>query len=185
MHRKSLILTFSATSLSILVYLFRPKRAQAPVIQKNSSTYPGSSILIQPGDLLFSPIGKRESKFIGHVGIVNHQKEVVHSIPAGLTKDNVFNYYQKFRSIKIYRPRSPEIGISAGDYVQNLYNDYSNADYRIMPPLVTASHQQYCTKIVWQAYYFGAGVNLGDFNGSAKAIHPELLKDRRFLRLVL
>ncbi|MGI8315253.1 hypothetical protein [Halobacillus mangrovi] len=180
MRRKSFFAVL-AFMISLLGYIFLPKKVKAPTIHTNPDTYPGTDITIEPGDLLFSPLGKSESKYVGHVGMVNHAKKVVHSIPAGLVQDDVLSYYHKFRSIKIYAPRVYSHGHLAATYLEKLYLDHKNAHYRIMTPIGSKTDEQYCTKIVWQSYYYGAGVNLGDFSQKAKAIHPELLKDRNYI----
>ncbi|ARI77352.1 hypothetical protein [Halobacillus mangrovi] len=180
MRRKS-FMAVSAFIISLLGYIILPKKVKAPTTHKNPDTYPGTDIVIEPGDLLFSPLGKSESKYVGHVGMVNHAKKVVHSIPAGLIQDDVPTYFNKFRSIKVYAPRVDSHRNSAAAYLEKLYLAHKNADYRIMTPLAAKMDEQYCTKIVWQSYYYGAGVNLGSFNQKAKAIHPELLKDRNYI----
>ncbi|WP_085505005.1 YiiX/YebB-like N1pC/P60 family cysteine hydrolase [Thalassobacillus devorans] len=164
-----------------IVFLARPRKARAPIVHDNPETYPGTNVAILPGDLLFSPIGQSESKYVGHVGIVNHNREVIHSIPSGLMKDTMHSYFHKFRSITIYSPKDPDVGRKAADYLENLYEKYPKANYRIRTPLGSTDHEQYCTKIVWQSYYYGAGVNLRNLPPSRIAIHPEWLKDKKVL----
>ncbi|WP_028785121.1 hypothetical protein [Thalassobacillus devorans] len=181
MKKMSALTFLLSLATGLLVFLLRPRKARAPMVHKDPAKYPGTNIAISPGDLLFSPIGQSESKYVGHVGIVNQHKEVIHSIPSGLMKDNMDRYFQKFRAISIYTPKEPEDGVMAADYLEGLYKKYPKAAYRIMTPLGTADHEQYCSKIVWQAYYYGAGVNLKNLSPSRKAIHPEWLKDSKFL----
>ncbi|MBM7553253.1 hypothetical protein [Thalassobacillus pellis] len=177
---RSLMILIS-TLLGVAVFFFKPRKARAPIVDSEKSLYPGTSISIQPGDLLFTPIGKSESKFVGHVGIVNLKHKVVHSIPAGIVEDQVSDYFRKFRSISIFSPKVPIVGRNAAGYLEDLTEKYPRADYRILTPLGSVNHEQYCTKIVWQAYQFGAGVNLGHLRDQARAIHPEFLKDHRHL----
>ncbi|MFG6115896.1 YiiX/YebB-like N1pC/P60 family cysteine hydrolase [Halobacillus sp. MO56] len=180
--KKTSVLTFLLSlATGLFVFLFRPRKARAPIVHHDPAMYPGTNLTISPGDLLFSPIGQSESKYVGHVGIVNLHKEVIHSIPSGLMKDSISRYFQKFRSISIYTPNEPEVGVKAADYLEELYRKYPTAAYRIMTPLGSKDHEQYCSKIVWQAYYYGAGVNLKNLSPSRKAIHPEWLKDSTFL----
>ncbi|MCA0983129.1 hypothetical protein LCL89_03595 [Halobacillus yeomjeoni] len=160
-----------------------PTRMRSNVQLPNGSFYPGTDIEIEPGDLLFTPIGKSESKYVGHVGIVNGNLKVVHSIPAGLALDEVPAYFQKFRSITIFSPVESDVGRNTASFLDALYDAYPRAVYRVMTPLGFDWHEQYCTKIVWQAYYYGSGINLGSYSPHARAIHPELLKDRRYLKI--
>ncbi len=165
----------------IITFLARPKTKRAPFPSGALTIYPGTNLESKPGDLLFTPIGKSESKFVGHVGIVNFNKEVVHSIPNGLVTDSLKEYFQKFRLISVYSPINEKIGEDAAHYLEALVEKHPTAQYRIFTPLGAAAHEQYCTKIVWQSYYYGAGINLGEFSGQAKGIHPEFLKDSRYL----
>ncbi|WP_181349610.1 hypothetical protein [Thalassobacillus sp. CUG 92003] len=167
--------------LSGLILLVRPKKAQAPSSGNDEECYPGTAIAIQPGDLLFSPIGKRDSKYVGHVGMVDHHRNIVHSIPAGLVHDTIADFFRKFRAITIYAPKNIEMGKRAADYLEDLYTTYPHTEYRVFTPLKHMPNAQYCTKIVWQCYYYGAHVNLGRLMGQARAIHPVFLKDGRFL----
>ncbi|MFC7320606.1 hypothetical protein [Halobacillus campisalis] len=165
----------------LCVFFVRPKKVIAPVIQSDKECYPDTSIKIQPGDLLFSPIGKSESKYVGHVGMINNNLQVVHSVPAGLVKDPVVEYYSKFRGIRVYGPNNPSLGVKAAHHLELLFTKYPEAYYRVLTPLNDIDEEQYCTKMVWQAYYHGAGVNLSNLKGQAKAIHPALLKDKRIM----
>lgn len=163
-------------------YITRPKKKRPPISNGERNIYPGTDLQAKPGDLLFTPIGKSESKFVGHVGIVNHKYEVVHSVPSGLIADSLNEYFHKFRYISVYSPIDPLSGVDAAHYVEALVDKHPSAQYRIFTSLGESHHEQYCTKIVWQAYYYGAGINLGHFSGMAKGIHPEFLKDDRYLK---
>ncbi len=177
--RKGLLLLGLITTIT--TFIARPHKKRAPLPSGAITVYPGTDFEAQPGDLLFTPIGKSESKFVGHVGMVNHNQEVVHSIPSGLVTDSLKEYFQKFRLISVYSPIDKFAGIDAAHYLEALVEKHPTAQYRIFTPLDEEHHEQYCTKIVWQSYYYGAGINLGDFGGQAKGIHPEFLKDDRHL----
>ncbi|MFC7060360.1 hypothetical protein [Halobacillus seohaensis] len=181
MKKRSIFTLLLGIIAGVLTLFIRPKKVYSPTHHHDPTTYPGTTLFIKPGDLLFSPIGKSESKYVGHVGIVNNDHKVIHSIPAGLMKDTVADYFRKFRLITIYSPENPTIGVKASDYLEYLYITYPRANYRFFTPLGSLNHEQYCTKIVWQSYYFGSGVNLGNHSIKSKAIHPHFLKDLRFL----
>ncbi|WP_226579087.1 hypothetical protein [Halobacillus litoralis] len=169
--------------LSLIAFLFlRPKKVKAPTIKTSNDLYPGTDCAIMAGDLLFSPIGKSESKYVGHVGFVMDTNEVVHSIPSGLARDSISTYFKKFRGITLYRPKSTQSGSIAALYMEDLFATYPKALYRVWTPLGTSDYEQYCTKLVWQAYYFGSNINLGHLPLSAKAVHPVRIKDRKYLK---
>ncbi len=163
-----------------ITYLMR-KTERAALPSGESFIYPGTDLKAKPGDLLFTPIGKSESKYVGHVGIVNGENKVVHSVPSGLVTDSLDRYFRKFRSISIYSPKDEKTGEDTAHYLESLVSKYPSAKYRIFTPLERIDHEQYCTKIVWQAYFYGAGVNLGGLSGKARGIHPKILKDKRNL----
>lgn len=160
------ILTFSAVFL-----FFKPKKVHAPRQQPT----------VLPGDLLFSPLGERDSFYIGHVGIVTEDGHVIHSIPKGLKKDDVDRYFNKFKRLTLYRPKNEEAGRNAAAYANRIYEANAQAPYRFFTTLEDTDGEQYCTKLVWQAYYFGAGINLKNYALTKKAIHPEFVKDTHFL----
>ncbi|WP_173916381.1 YiiX/YebB-like N1pC/P60 family cysteine hydrolase [Halobacillus sp. Marseille-Q1614] len=175
----------SAVVAGLITFLMRPKKVLAPTHGVERNVYPHSKVPISPGDLLFSPIGKSESKYVGHVGIVTFQQEVVHSIPSGLVNDPIPHYFEKFRSISVYSAKNSEAGAKAAEYVESILEEQRNSRYRVFTPLQVINQEQYCTKIVWQAYYYGSGINLGRLPKASRAIHPQLLKDRRHLNRLI
>ncbi|UOQ42872.1 hypothetical protein MUN89_12965 [Halobacillus salinarum] len=180
--KKNTVYTLCAGLAAVLLSLcLRPKKTVSPGAEPHPELYPSTRIRIEPGDLLFSPIGKRESKYVGHVGMVGSDKRVVHSIPSGLIKDEVPDYFKKFRSITIFSPNNSEKAIEACTQLEILFGQHTNAVYRLFTSLNDNYHEQYCSKLVWLSYYNGAGINLGSFSGKVRAVHPALLKDRRFL----
>ncbi|MBA2173975.1 hypothetical protein H0266_03580 [Halobacillus locisalis] len=162
------LLAICATWLSL-----PPKKAYAPARARTQ---------LLPGDLLFSPIGRQESRYVGHVGIVSKDGYVVHSVPSGLMKDPVDHYYRKFRVVSVYRADESDAGQQASAYVESLFRRFPNALYKVNTPLGTDDAVQYCTKIVWQSYYYGAGINLGRLPSKMRAVHPSLLKRKRQLK---
>ncbi|WP_347861656.1 YiiX/YebB-like N1pC/P60 family cysteine hydrolase [Salimicrobium sp. PL1-032A] len=169
---KKLITGFLTLSAALL--FFRPTKVQAPRQRPD----------VFPGDLLFSPLGERDSFYIGHVGIVTEDGHVIHSIPKGVKKDGVDRYFNKFNHLTLYRPKNEQAGLQAAAYANRIYETNGQAPYRFFTTLEDKDGEQYCTKLVWQAYYFGAGVNLKNHSLMKKAIHPEFIKDRRFLSKV-
>ncbi|WP_431799229.1 hypothetical protein [Halobacillus andaensis] len=172
---------FLSMLAGFLIFLSRPKKVLAPITQQHQGLYPGTEIEIEAGDLLFSPIGKSESKYVGHVGILDTNHKVTHSVPSGLIQDSVENYCKKFRSITIYAPRRAEHGLKAASYLKNLNNKFPKADYKVFSSLAYSEGKQYCTKIVWLSYKKGAGINLGSLPDYAKAVHPRFIRDLSFL----
>ncbi|PBB05978.1 YiiX/YebB-like N1pC/P60 family cysteine hydrolase [Salimicrobium humidisoli] len=159
-----------ATFLSVFLF-FKPRKVAAP------TSRPG----LQPGDLLFSPIGEKDSFYIGHVGIVTEDDCVIHSIPKGLKKDEADHFFRKFARLSLYRARDEEAGVRAAAFAERIYESNPRAPYRFFTDLKDTGDKQYCTKLVWQAYYYGAGIKLNNYPLFARALHPEFIKDLRHL----
>ncbi|AKG05457.1 hypothetical protein AAV35_012215 [Salimicrobium jeotgali] len=158
------------TFLNVLLFL-KPRKAAAPTPRPE----------LKPGDLLFSPIGEKDSFYIGHVGIVTEDDSVIHSIPKGLKKDDADHFFRKFARLSLYRARDEEAGARAAAFAKRIYESNPRAPYRFFTDLKNTGGKQYCTKLVWQAYYYGAGIKLKNFPLFARALHPELIKDSRHL----
>ncbi|RWZ60358.1 hypothetical protein EQV77_03435 [Halobacillus fulvus] len=163
--------------VSISAVLLTRKKVKAPTAAASTGRIPA-------GSLLFSPIGKRESKYVGHVGIVTEDQHVIHSVPAGIIKDPLKLYEQKFRLIERYAPHDLSAGIKAAEFADHLHQTYPRALYRIRTPLDAKPSEQYCTKIVWQAYKEGAGLNIRALPSKSMAVHPYLLKSSRLFKRV-
>lgn len=175
---------FLALFAGLFTFLICPRKANAPHVQELEGHYPGTSIPVRPGDLLFSPLGKKESRYVGHVGMVSQDLKVVHSIPSGLIKDTVDGYFNKFTGLTLYSAKEDVLSQKAATHLEKLFHTYPKAAYRIWTPLSMKDHEQYCTKIVWQSFYYGAGINLGAFNKAMRAIPPQLLRDKKHLDLI-
>lgn len=145
------------------------KKVQAPTLSHST---------LDPGDLLFSPVGKRESKYVGHVGIVSVDQHIIHSTPSGLIKDSPPVYYRKFNLIRVYQPIDHQTGEHAARYAESLYQKHPNALYSVNTRLDRNPEIQYCTKIVWQSYHYGADVNLGKLPVGSRAVHPVFLRKK-------
>ncbi|SIS58108.1 YiiX/YebB-like N1pC/P60 family cysteine hydrolase [Salimicrobium flavidum] len=164
------LITGIMTFLAVFLFI-KPKKVLAPRSQPE----------VKPGDLLFSPLGQKDSFYIGHVGIVTEDMSVIHSIPKGLKKDDVDHFFGKFKRLSLYRSKSEEAGTRSAAFALHLYESNTKAPYRFFTKLKETDGEQYCTKLVWQAYYYGAGINLKKFPLYARAIHPEFVKDSRHL----
>ena len=118
-----------------------------------------SGFELERGDVLIT--NATFGKITGHAGIVLDDNNILHiegpgKSPDVINRDTWINKYcKKGRWTKIYRHSDSDIASSAADWAENTYRD-SNAKYLIN--LNTASTDKtYCSKIVWQAYYYGTG----------------------------
>ncbi|MFD1175492.1 hypothetical protein ACFQ3W_04145 [Paenibacillus puldeungensis] len=143
------------------------------LIQPNAEigpTYPGTNVQMRIGDILYSTktLGG-STQIVGHVGIVDSNYKVVHVTPAvnGGVIDNFTTYMNRHGSgetIVVYRPRDG-MGVGAARWAN--YNYSSVTDYSIEPfaKMGTIS-PNYCSKFVWQAFYYGEGIDLMGVNNT-------------------
>ncbi|TCT17550.1 hypothetical protein EDD68_12920 [Melghiribacillus thermohalophilus] len=123
--------------------------------------YPGTNVEMEPGDVLVSPKNWSSTKFFGHVAIVGDDYYIYHSHPYedGGVKDTVNEFMSRHGqgdTIEIYKPRK---GASdAGVWAANNYDENSN--YTLTNHDLGDIANNYCSKFVWQAFWFGAGFDL-------------------------
>ncbi len=126
------------------------------MLGKNASEEVGlklsnKEILLQPGDVIYS--SKSLSTFlVGHCGIVGHDNRIYHSHPKGAFADTVKQYKSRHPHggrVTLLRPlRGGEKSASwAQDNIQHV-TSYS------FHPHLSNKQKNYCSKFVWQAYWF-------------------------------
>lgn len=165
-------LCLSVTMLLVMITFLVPSAlaAESPEQAEKAAaaTYPGTTITITAGDVLYSSKGW-QTAFVGHVAIVGTDGKIYHSTPAvtsggiGESVNNYFSRFTKGSSIEIYRYSSgTTVPNKAAKWAENNvgsiteYNIASGGDYNDIT-------KNYCSKFLWQAYYFGGGVDLSFF----------------------
>ncbi|MBD7970491.1 hypothetical protein [Paenibacillus gallinarum] len=141
-------------------------------------TYPNTSVSMRIGDVLYSTktLGG-SSQIVGHVGIVNSNFKVVHVTPVvdGGVVDTFTTYMGRHgvgETIKVYRPRNG-MGVEAAKWA--VYNYSKVTDYFINPlGLLGTLNPNYCSKFIWQAFYYGEGVDIYN-NGAGNPNKPGLV----------
>lgn len=144
-------------------------------------TYPGTSVAVKAGDVLLSSAGF-DTKLVGHVGIVDDTGYVVHMLPSGMKRQNISQYTNTF-SYKVYGAKSTTAGYNASRQAKYIWNTYSgSASYSINTALHGARTTQYCTKLVWQSYYYGVDrINLETQPLTRLAVPPSYIIDTYYL----
>ncbi|KZE67907.1 hypothetical protein AV545_22695 [Paenibacillus jamilae] len=137
-------------------------------------TYPGTNTQMRVGDVLYSTktLGG-SSQIVGHVGIINSDFRVVHVTPAenGGVIDSLANYmarHGKGEKIEVYRPRDGR-GAGAARWATNNYSRVKEYFINPFSKLSTIS-PNYCSKFIWQAFYYGEGLDLISTVGSPDRI---------------
>lgn len=152
---------------------------EAVPIDSGMPYYPGTNIVSRPGDVLYSSKGP-DTYLVGHVGIVDNSGNVIHMIGNGMKKYSMATYASNF-NFSVYNPSST-VGYKAANYAQSLYSSYSSiATYTLATTLTGPKDKQYCTKLVWQAYYYRAGINLGGISLTKLSVPPNWILDTSYL----
>ncbi|MED1788094.1 YiiX/YebB-like N1pC/P60 family cysteine hydrolase [Brevibacillus laterosporus] len=127
------------------------------------ATYPNSRVEIKPGDILIT--NNTISKGLtGHAAIVVDTENVVILGPGfNPEKNPIKRFFRKNVSkkygTKVVRYNRTKIRNKAADWAEWYVNKYDDAEYAISD-LYNYKYKTYCSKIVWNAYYFGADVRL-------------------------
>lgn len=126
-------------------------------------TYPGTSVKVKPGDML---VTNRTSSagLTGHAAIVTDGYTVVHIGGYGENPEDISTskFFKRYKSnIKVVRYNNSSVARNAGEWASLFAEEYSDATYGLTKKL-NGSSPTYCSKIVWQAYYYGADVNFND-----------------------
>lgn len=157
---------FSTAILMMMMFaLIVPTQAFA------ATYYPGTTITVQAGDILYSSKGW-QTAFVGHIAIVGNDGKVYHSTPAvsdGGAVDTLSNYFSRFSSgssVKIYRFDPGWYGpylqpIQAAQWAQDHINEVEDYDIWNGGDFTDIS-QNYCSKFVWQAFWYGANYEISD-----------------------
>ncbi|MED2945338.1 YiiX/YebB-like N1pC/P60 family cysteine hydrolase [Bacillus swezeyi] len=120
------------------------------------------------GDVLISKSSK-DNYFVGHVAIVGENKESAIEVYNGRTtvKSSSLSTWLKNQSTGYYvqRYNNSSIGYGAGSWAS--YNAGAKYNYRILSTSALRDWKDlYCSKFVYQAFYYSAGIKL-------KAMGPE------------
>lgn len=144
-------------------------------------TYPGTSVQVKAGDVLVSSVGL-DTKFVGHIGIVDDTGYVVHMVPGGMRRQTIGQYSNSFR-YKVYGAKSTTAGFNASRQAKYIWNTYSgSATYTTATALHGARASQYCTKLVWQSYFYGTDkINLNTQPLTRLAVPPSYIVDTYYL----
>lgn len=133
-----------------------------------ATVYPRSSAEAKAGDVLHCAKGK-DSYFVGHVGIVGENFRVFHCVPdhdnPGRSDRLSFfvDHFTQHDYIDVYRYSPGGMGpylqpLQAArwaDHTVGIIREYNLFNFRMGD--VTGN---YCSKFLWQCYYFGANVTI-------------------------
>ncbi len=133
-----------------------PTDPNVPVIHDG-----GSGSDFRAGDIFIT--NATFGQLTGHSGIMMTNGNILHIAGIGETPDpiSVSNWHRNYTNAKsnswtkVYRCVNGTAGIKAANWAYNTYYN-SGAKYTITNNLAS-TNETYCSKLVWQAYYYGAG----------------------------
>ncbi|MGN7470945.1 YiiX/YebB-like N1pC/P60 family cysteine hydrolase [Brevibacillus sp. SAFN-007a] len=164
---------FFSTTLGILSALTLIFSGNASAVKKtdivtpmatDDPTYPGTNIKIKIGDILISDKNSSPS-FTGHAAIVTDTETVAEILGYGYHPQ--LNSLKKFfnertggdRGVRIVRYYSSADARDAAEWAEAYVDDFEHVDYEI-DDLYDYETSTYCSKLVWNAFYYGADVEL-------------------------
>lgn len=117
----------------------------------------GGSYNMKTGDV-FITNGTSSSGLTGHSGIAISTSQILHIAGPGKTPKTISlsawnSGYSKKGWTRVYRHSNSKTATAAGNWASKKYKG-SSAKYKITSDL-TSTKETYCSKIVWQAYYYG------------------------------
>ncbi|WP_373894482.1 hypothetical protein ACUL41_19110 [Virgibacillus natechei] len=124
--------------------------------------YPGTTILMQPGDVIYSHKLALSSFIVGHEGIVGENFKIYHvngrgsyghsdSMPIYLSR------HKKGEKLTVLRYEEAVIARKAAKWAKR--NIEQVRKYMYTRSLADIE-RNYCSKYIWQAYYFGSEDNI-------------------------
>ncbi|WP_226037174.1 hypothetical protein [Aquibacillus saliphilus] len=140
------------------------------------NTYPQTNQVITAGDILYSSKGW-STFLVGHVGIVGPDLAVHHSHPRGGFTDSLKAYLSRHKFggvMTVYRPRkgAEHAAIWASENIE-IVNKY------IFHPYLDNIASNYCSKFIWQAFWFSQSVDITSRRLSGKSknfVYPMNIK---------
>jgi uncharacterized protein YycO len=115
---------------------------------------------MEPGDVLVTSgvmyLGVNGA--LGHCGIAISSEEIVHIQPDGIKTVSLDDWLKTYNEIgwtKIYRHSDPHVAQAAAKWTETTYKDNADSVEYVITTDLASTNQSYCSKLVWQAYYFG------------------------------
>lgn len=139
-----------------------------PMADDPDVIYPGTTTKAKPGDMLVTN-QTSSAGLTGHAGIVTDSYTVVHIGGYGEHPEeiSISQFYKRYKSkIKVIRYSSGTKAKKAGIWAREYAEEYYDAEYGLFSKL-RGFDPTYCSKIVWQAYYYGADINFNDLSPSS------------------
>ncbi|CQR46421.1 hypothetical protein BN1058_00681 [Paraliobacillus sp. PM-2] len=188
LYTRKLVLAFAFSIIFLLIgtqSVFASDISTNVVVDPGGGmpVYQGTSTAAKSGDILYTN-KLTTTWFTGHVAIVAPDGYVYHTPGAGnpgIKKMSVYDFITTYDDVQVWRAKSSTRGQNAGFKAQSLYGSYRYADYSVYTTLTGDFYDQYCTKFVWQSYYYGANTNLDSLSLTKLTVPPHWILDGYYL----
>lgn len=158
MTNKRISILISFLFIFSLSILFTNQKASAAPVK-----YPNSSVKVYNGDILISKkSASGVTSMAGHAAMVtyyNNKAYVIHMPGIGKTivKTTLSKWSKSYKEVKIVHHKNSKTRNAAASWMKKRYD---NKKTRKTPYKLTSNNlglsPSYCSKLVWQAYYYGA-----------------------------
>lgn len=154
--------------------------------------YPGSNTVVKPGDIIYSSksIG---TFYVGHIGIVGPDLYVydshinrTHTDGGKKSRTQLFDYLDvqsKAANVRVLRAVNTQIDVmNVANVALSIFRKIQRYDFDIN---LNAYDPNYCSKFVWQAYWFATGLDCtrkGYTHYTQTWVVPSELKDSLFFK---
>lgn len=138
-----------------------PQDTNEVVTDSNEGTFSIASLrgyVGATGDILVTNDTVKGTGIAGHTGIVVSTGKVLH-IPGPKQKVKIISlseWNKRYDKTNVLRVKTQSVAVEAARWAKNNYKDGSNPGYSLAGSLYSKS-PTYCSKIVWQAFYYGTG----------------------------
>lgn len=112
-----------------------------------------------PGDILITNDTQNGSGVSGHAGIAIGNGYILEIRGKGKTmvRTSVSDWRKKYKKTNVYRVKTQSVAVDAARWAKaNYWDKNRKPTYRITNDIYK-TNPTYCSKVVWQAYYFGTG----------------------------
>jgi uncharacterized protein YycO len=161
--KKNLYFIFALILFLSLSSIASGSSSSVPPPDPSSAYYPGTTTSIISGDILVTKDYTLTPQWPGHAAIVVDYQNIVQIVGPNtpLVKISIQAWFASFPNTKVVRINSASVALASANWASTYYNNYHlTVGYDVFSDLFAYQNYTYCSKVVWDAYFFGGGVIL-------------------------
>jgi uncharacterized protein YycO len=136
------------------VFLFSIASLFGPNVEKAAAAFS-----LKTGDIVITS-DSVSAGIVGHAGIVLSDGYILH-IPGpfagGMKKDSWSSWKSKYSTNEVLRQPNTTVAGMAATWAKSHYWTTNRTPFYAITTNLASTSTTYCSKIVWQAYYYGTG----------------------------